>query len=174
VIVFRATDDEISEELMSDTISNVRFVSNGQGTRLNVLGDSQRILLTAEDTAGNYALVENYNSPGVSIPLHLHRNEDETFYVVTGEVDFQINGEIVRASAGTTVYLPRNAPHSFTVVGSEPAKMLMMLMPAGLEKYFEELSRLPSDEPPDMEKVFEISTRYGIEFLSPPGNAPAI
>ena len=159
---------------MSDTISNVRFVSNGQGTRLNVLGDSQRILLTAEDTAGNYALVENYNSPGVSIPLHLHRNEDETFYVVTGEVDFQINGEIVRASAGTTVYLPRNAPHSFTVVGSEPAKMLMMLMPAGLEKYFEELSRLPSDEPPDMEKVFEISTRYGIEFLSPPGNAPAI
>jgi quercetin dioxygenase-like cupin family protein len=159
---------------MSDTISNVRLVSNGQGKRLNVLGDSQRILLTGEDTAGNYALVENYNSPGVSIPLHLHRNEDETFYVVAGEVDFQINGEIVRASAGTTVYLPRNAPHSFTVVGSEPAKMLMMLMPAGLEKYFEELSRLPSEEPPDMEKVFEISARYGIEFLSPPDNAPAV
>jgi hypothetical protein len=43
-----------------------------------------------------------------------------------------------------------------------------------LEKYFEELSKLPSDELPDMEKVFEISARYGIEFLSPPDNAPAI
>jgi quercetin dioxygenase-like cupin family protein len=157
---------------MSNTIPNVRLISNEQGKRLNVLGDSQRILLTAEDTTGSYALIENYNPPGVSIPLHLHRNEDETFYVVSGEVDFQINGEIMRGSAGTTVYLPRNAPHSFTVVGSEPAKMLMMLMPAGLEKYFEELSQLPSEEPPDMEKVIEISARYGIEFLSPSNNTP--
>ncbi len=159
---------------MSDTISNVQLVSNEKGKRLNVLGDSQRILLTGEDTAGIYSLIENYNLPGVSIPLHLHRNEDETFYVVSSEVDFQINGEVVRATAGTTVYLPRNAPHSFTVVGSEPAKMLMMLMPAGLEKYFEELSQLPTDEPPDMEKVIEVSARYGIEFLSPPNNAPSV
>ena len=159
---------------MSDTIPNVRLVSNEQGKRLNVLGDSQRILLTGEDTAGSYSLIENYNPPGASIPLHLHRNEDETFYVVSGEVDFQINGEIVRATAGTTVYLPRNAPHSFTVVGSEPAKMLIILIPAGLERYFEELSQLPPAEPPDMEKVIEISGRYGIEFLSPPNNAPAV
>lgn len=159
---------------MNDTLPNVQLVSNGQGKRLNVLGDNQRILLTGQNTAGSYSLIENYNSPGVSIPLHLHRNEDETFYIVSGEVDFQINDEIVRATAGTTVYLPRNTPHSFTIVGSESAKMLMMLIPAGLEKYFEELSQLPSEEPPDMEKVIEISTRYGIEFLSPPDNAPAV
>ena len=159
---------------MSDAIPTARLISNGQGKRLNVLGDNQRILLTGEDTGGSYTLVENYNPPGASIPLHLHRNEDETFYVVSGEVEFEINGEIVLATAGATVYLPRNAPHSFTIVGSEPAKMLFMLMPAGLEKYFEELSQLPSNEPPDMKKVIEISARYGIEFLSPPDNAPAV
>jgi quercetin dioxygenase-like cupin family protein len=159
---------------MSDMIPKVRLVSNEQGKRLNVLGDNQRILLTGEDTAGSYSLIENYNPSGASIPLHLHRNEDETFYVVSGEVDFQINGEIVRATAGTTVYMPRNAPHSFTVVGSEPAKMLIMLIPAGLEKYFEELNQLPPGEPPDMEKVIQISADYGIEFLSPPNNAPAV
>ena len=159
---------------MSDTIINARLITNEQGKRLNVLGDKQRILLTGEDTGGSYSLIENYNPPGASIPLHLHRNEDETFYVVSGEVDFQINGETVRATAGTTAYLPRNAPHSFTVVGSEPAKMLIMLVPAGLEKYFEELSELPSDAPPDMKRVIEISERYGIEFLVPPDNAPAV
>jgi quercetin dioxygenase-like cupin family protein len=153
---------------MSDTISNTRLISNNQGERLNVLGDNQRILLTGEDTNGSYTLIENHNPPGASIPLHLHRNEDETFYVVSGEVEFEINGEIVLTNAGGTVYLPRNTPHSFTIVGNEPAKMLFMLMPAGLEKYFEKLSKLPSDKPPDMEKVIEISARYGIEFLSPP------
>ncbi len=130
--------------------------------------------MTGEDTGGSYTLVENYNAPGASIPLHLHRNEDETFYGVSGEVDFQINGKIVRASAGTTAFLPRNTPHSFTVAGNEPAKMIFMLMPAGLEKYFEKLSELPPEEPPDMKKVIEISARYGIEFLSPPDNAPAV
>ncbi len=159
---------------MKNSTTKVKLITNEQGKRLNVLGDRQRILLTGKDTAGQYALIENYDPPGVSIPLHLHRNEDETFYVVSGEVDFQINGETARATAGTTVYLPRNSPHSFTVAGNEPAKMLILLTPAGLENYFEELAQMPSDEPPDMEKVIEISARYGIEFLSPPENAPAV
>lgn len=74
----------------------------------------------------------------------------------------------MEATAGTAVHLPRNTPHAFTTVGDGLAKMLMMFLPAGLEKYFEELSQLPPDEPPDMEKVVGISTRYGIEFLSTP------
>ncbi len=57
---------------MSDSTLNAQFISSGQGKRLNVLGDTQRILLTGEDTADSYALIENYNPPGVSIPLHLH------------------------------------------------------------------------------------------------------
>lgn len=73
---------------MKNSTTNIKLITNEQGKRLNVLGDRQRILLTGKDTAGQYALIENYDPPGVSIPLHLHRNEDETFYVVSGEVDF--------------------------------------------------------------------------------------
>jgi hypothetical protein len=51
--------------------------------------------------------------------------------------------------------------------------MLIMLIPAGLEKYFAELSQLPADEPLDMEKMLAISARYGIEFLTAP-EGPAI
>jgi len=159
--------------MMSISSQGAKIVSGEQGRRQNVLGDNQRVLLTGEDTGGKYALIENFDPPGVGIPLHLHRNEDEMFYVVEGQVEFQVSGEVVRASVGTTVHISRNTPHAFTIIGDVPAKMLIMLVPAGLEKYFEELSRLPSDEPPDMEKVVAISAPYGIEFLSTP-EGPAV
>ncbi len=130
-------------------------------------------MLTGEDTGGSYALIEDCNPLGMGIPLHLHRNKDEMFYVVEGQVEFRIGSELLKASAGTTVHMPRDTPHAFTIIGDMPAKMLIMLVPAGLEKYFEELSQLPSGEPPDMEKVVAISARYGIEFLSVP-EGPAI
>lgn len=150
---------------MSTFIQGARVTSGGEGQRLNVMGDNQRVILASEDTAGRYALIENYNPPGVGIPLHLHRNEDETFHVLEGQVEFRIGNETVQAIAGTTIYLPRNTPHAFTIVGEAPAKMLIMLMPAGLEKYFAELSQLSSDKPPDMATVMDISARYGIKLL---------
>lgn len=153
---------------MSTFIQGARVTSEGEGKRLNVLGDNQRIILASEDTGGRYALIESYNPPGVGIPLHLHHNEDETFHVLEGQVEFQIGVKNIQAIAGTTIYLPRNTPHAFTIVGEAPAKMLIMLMPAGLEKYFEELSQLSLSELPNMQVVMAISARYGIELLSHP------
>jgi quercetin dioxygenase-like cupin family protein len=159
---------------MNDASSqSAKLIPGDQGKRQNVLGDNQRVLLTGDDTGGSYALIEDCNPPGMRIPLHLHRNEDEMFYVVEGQVEFQIDNEMMRASAGTTVHVPRDIPHAFTIIGDVPAKMLIMLIPAGLEKYFEELSQLPSDGAPDMAKVVAISARYGIEFVSVPGG-PAV
>jgi quercetin dioxygenase-like cupin family protein len=156
---------------MSIFIQGARVTSNGEGKRLNVLGDHQRVILASEDTDGRYALIENCNLPGVGIPLHLHHNEDETFHVLEGQVEFQIGSETIQAIAGTTIYLPRDTPHAFTIVGEAPAKMLIMLTPAGLEKYFEELSQLSSDKPPNMETVMDISAQYGIELFPYPGSS---
>ncbi|WNZ25623.1 hypothetical protein HJG54_24145 [Leptolyngbya sp. NK1-12] len=69
---------------MSRFIQAARLTLGNEGQRLNVLGDSQRVILTGEDTGGLYALIENFNPPGMSIPLHLHHNEDETFNVLEG------------------------------------------------------------------------------------------
>src|SRR5918998_1353174 len=110
---------------MKASSPSAKFITAEQGTRQYVLGDNQRVLLTGEDTEGKYALIENNDPPGVGIPLHLHRNEDEVFYVVDGQVEFQVGSEILRASAGATVHLPRNTPHAFTIIGDAPAKMLI-------------------------------------------------
>lgn len=150
---------------MTTLMQGTQLIGAEDGKRLNVLGDHQRVILTGEETGGKYALVESFNPPGVGIPLHLHHNEAETFHVLEGQVEFQVGDETVQAIAGTTVYLPCDTPHAFTIVGDTPAKMLILLTPAGLEKYFEELSQLPSDQPPDLEEICAISARYGIELL---------
>lgn len=137
----------------------------GHGHPLNVLGDRQTVKVTGEDTGGAFALVENHNPPGVGIPMHLHRHEDETFYVVEGDVRFTVDGEQIEAGPGTTVFLPRGTPHAFEVVGDGPARMLILLAPAGLEGLFRELAAL--DGPPDPAALAAACGPYGIEFLAP-------
>ena len=144
-----------------------KFTVRDQGESLNVLGDHQFVMLTGEDTEGRFTLIENENPPGVGPPLHVHRNEDEAFYVLEGQVEFQVEGERTTAGPGTTVFLPRGSVHTWRVVGDEPARTLIMLMPAGLEAYFRELSGLAGEGPPEMETILEISARHGIEYPEP-------
>jgi quercetin dioxygenase-like cupin family protein len=141
-----------------------KFTVRDEGETLNVLGDRQSVLLTGDDTEGRFTLVENENPPGVGPPPHVHANEDEVFYVLAGRVEFRVDGERRVGEAGTTVLLPRGSTHTWRVVGDDDARMLIMLMPAGLEDYFRELSGLEGDGQPDMEAVLEVSARHGIEF----------
>lgn len=141
-----------------------KILSPGSGQALNVIGDNQIVRLTGEDTGGLFALVEQSNSPGVGVPLHVHENEDELYHVLEGNIEFKVEYKSVTATAGTTVFLPRNVPHEFMTVGDAPAKTLLMVFPAGAERMFLELDELPAG-PPDMTKVLEICGRFGVSFL---------
>ena len=79
-------------------------------------------------------------------------------------MEFTAEGETVVCEAGATVSLPQDSVHTWKVIGEEPARMLTMLMPAGLEEYFRKLSELGADGPPDMDKLLAISAQHGIEF----------
>jgi len=103
----------------------------GTGRAINVLGDNMTLRLTAEDTGGAFTLVEQANAPGVGIPLHFHKNEDELFHILEGSMAFTIGDQSLMASAGTTVFLPRNLPHAWKVVGEVPVKTLLQIFPAG-------------------------------------------
>lgn len=150
----------------STTARTPRVLARGEGRAQNVLGDRQMVKVTGADTDGTFALVENHNPPGVGIPPHIHHREDELFYVIDGQVEFTLDGEPVVGEAGTTVFLPKGTPHAFRVVGDVPARMLTLLVPAGLEGLFEELAALPPG-PPDPDMVASLATPYGIEFLPP-------
>ena len=112
--------------------------------------------------------------PGMASPYHVHHSEDEAFYVLDGHVRFVCDGEWMDAGPGTWVYGPREIPHGFKVVGAQPARMLLMCAPAGLEKFVLELCA-PLDAipaPPDMAKLAATAARFNIGISWPaPGRS---
>ena len=140
------------------------IVPAAQGLRLSVLGDQQCIKLTGQHTNNLFTLVEQLNSPGTGIPRHIHTREDETFHVQEGQVEYEVDGTVTTLGAGDLAYVPRGVAHSFRVVGSTPARVLVSIFPAGAEHMFQELAQLPAG-PPDFPVVAEICGRYGIAFL---------
>jgi quercetin dioxygenase-like cupin family protein len=141
-----------------------KIITNGEGEKINVLGDNMTFKLRGSDTNGKYVLIEQNNDPGVGIPLHVHENEDEIFKIVEGRVVFEIAGNRSVLEPGDVIFCPRNIPHTWRVVGNRTARVDLSFFPAGLEYMFDELGSLPPG-PPDMAVVSEICGRYGITFL---------
>jgi mannose-6-phosphate isomerase-like protein (cupin superfamily) len=143
-----------------------------QGCTISLVGDVYRFLAAGEDTNGKYTLIHVLVGPGGGPPPHVHSREDEGFYILEGEITFTINGERVVATAGMFANMPVGTPHSFKNESNKPAKMLVSVAPAGLEKMFMEIG-VPLAEgattalPPrkeDVEKLLAIAPKYGIEI----------
>ena len=136
-----------------------------------------RVLLkaTAEQTEGRFTVLEFWAPKGSAAPLHIHRNEDEFFLVLSGEVRVRHGDEVVEAVAGSLAYGPRGVPHSFHV-DSDQARLLLFFGPAGVEGFFRDggkparsLGLPPSGEQfLDKDALKEIGARYGQEFVGPP------
>ncbi|HYV34292.1 MAG TPA: cupin domain-containing protein [Gemmataceae bacterium] len=146
-----------------------------QGRTIAVVGDVYRFLAMSEDTNGKYALLEAIVPPGGGPPPHVHSREEEGFYVLEGEITFQIDGERLVAGPGTFANMPVGTPHSFKNESDRPAKMLIWVAPAGLERMFFEVGRplaegATTTAPPtkdEIEKLLAAAPRYGIEIRLP-------
>ena len=96
-------------------------------------------LATGEDTQGQFALLEQVTRKWNVPPRHIHHREDETFYVVEGEMTFSVGEQTIKATPGTMVFAPRDIPHSFTI-DSDQVRILVLVTPAGMEGFFRECS----------------------------------
>ncbi|HVK17301.1 MAG TPA: cupin domain-containing protein [Fimbriiglobus sp.] len=148
------------------------------GAVVAVVGDVYRILAGGEETGGAYALCEAIVPPGGGPPPHSHSREEEGFYVLEGEITFTVGGERIVAGPGTFANMPVGSLHSFRNDTDRPARMLITVAPAGLERMFLEVGRpLPpgsrTADPPTPEEIGALlaaAPRYGIEIQAP---APA-
>lgn len=106
-------------------------------------------LYTGMETGGNFSLIHCYFRKGFTAPPHYHKLEDESFYMLEGEIDFHIGDKKVKVTAGDFIVLPKNIPHHFNLI-TETAKALMLITPAGFEVFFKEFGRpaLTLDLPP--------------------------
>lgn len=146
-----------------------------QGESLWFFGGLLTVKASGEQTGGSCALAEETRASGLPTPLHRQPNEDETFFVLEGELLVHIEGEEHSAGPGSMVFVPRGARHAFTVT-SPTARFLILNTPAGHERFFREAGepaperRLPppADAPPDMARLSQIAARHGFEILGPP------
>jgi quercetin dioxygenase-like cupin family protein len=157
-------ENNSSSDEKNKDLQKPKIVKEGEGHKLNVLGDHQNIRLTGADTNGQFTLIEQFNEPGVGIPPHIHENEDEVFQVLAGQVEMSVGDKTTILSAGDLILCPKGIPHSWKVIGNEKARAMLSIFPAGLEGMFKALADLPAG-PPDMEKVIEICGKYNLSFV---------
>jgi quercetin dioxygenase-like cupin family protein len=98
-------------------------------------------------TGGVLTALENVIAPGDGPPLHTHAAEDEAWYVIAGELRFQLGDEHAAAPAGSFVFVPRRTPHCFVNAGSEPARILVLFTPSGMERFFDRFAELDTFDP---------------------------
>src|SRR5829696_4035587 len=152
----------------------VLHVAPDEGKTLWVVDELMTFKAVGEDTGGAYALTDSLVPPQGGPPPHIHHREDEAFWVLEGELEVLVGENRFKAGAGSFVHLPKGVLHSYQNVGTGTARFLTLMVPAGLEKYFEEVGKPGSDvsSPPpfeeeDIDRLLAAAPKYGAEILLP-------
>jgi mannose-6-phosphate isomerase-like protein (cupin superfamily) len=124
--------------------------------------DMTELLATRDQTGGALGLFRQTIAPKSGPPMHIHRAEDEFFYVVSGEFKFKLGDRIVNAPARSIVFVPRGTVHTFQNVGTEPGVLLVGVTPGGLEKMFAERQGV------DPETNRMLMKKHSMEEVGPP------
>jgi len=143
-------------------------------------------LKVGADLTATWSVFETTVAPGFDVGAHLHKESEELFYILDGELDLlafepesRAGGDwarwtsasgavVVRGGPGALMYVPPRCPHAFANRGTEPARMLFLVTPSGHEHYLSELGVLISgDGPPDQNAIIDLRTRWDIEQLTP-------
>lgn len=155
---------------MNAPVFTDRDDSPSAGIGGHLRGETSRCLLRGETTGGRFSLTESLMQTGTEqAPLHVHSREDETFYVVEGRIEAIVGEEKRTLGPGGSVFLPRGIPHRIHTVGNQPVRLLMLLTPAGLEKFFDEINRLNAAGQLDPARTKETAARYGVTILGEAG-----
>jgi quercetin dioxygenase-like cupin family protein len=152
----------------------------GEGEAFSAAGDVYRVLASGRQTGGVYALSEIRVSPNNGPPPHIHSREDESFFVLEGEVEFQVGDEKITARPGTFIQGPRGIAHSFKNNTQRPARILGFVTPAGFENFFKEFARpvasfdspaIPASKD-EIDKLLAAAPKYGLQILPPNNETP--
>jgi quercetin dioxygenase-like cupin family protein len=142
----------------------------GCGRKVDVLGVTHIYKAMATDTAGSVSVWEDIIPPGAGVPPHVHEHEDEAFYVLSGEIQVEFEGEPAfrRIEAGDFFFGARHRTHSYRNVSNQPARLLVLCTPSrGLDRMFVELEAATAGGTPDIGELAGITARYGVTIKPP-------
>lgn len=141
----------------------IRMPDENNGVMLR--GHPMVFLVTGKDT--KHTSMFDWTIPaGFATGLHVHRVQEETFYVLEGECEWWVGEKMIRATPGTYLFIPPGVPHNITNVSEKPARVLMTVSPPGHEHYFEQLANLAAQGSPDPQALADLRDRFDTDQLS--------
>lgn len=162
---------------MPNPINDLTTVTAEDGQVLSVVGDTYRLVITGEQTGGAYAAIDMLIPPNGGPGPHAHANFQESFYVLEGEVVVKTKGHSYVARKGSFVNIPKGGVvHDFKNETNTIAHLWCVVVPAGLEKFFQEIGTPVAAGtflPPPMldqaaqQRMQEIAKKYGQEVFPP-------
>jgi quercetin dioxygenase-like cupin family protein len=146
-------------------------LGKGEGKSFWLLTDLHTFKLVGDDTDGAYTVAELVAGPELGPPPHIHRDHDESFYILEGRFDFSLAGQEFTALAGAFVHLPKGVVHTHRAGGGASARALVIQSPAGVERFIEEAGTPATDPstrpaPPattELERIVAIARKHGID-----------
>lgn len=137
-----------------------------------LVGVVMKRLLSGDETNGQFCLFENFSGGHTKTPIHVHAKDDETIYVLEGELTAVVNGEGHRLTAGQSIFLKRGVPHQLMNMSSRPARYMLIDTPALFDKFLEEAGRehrqgevIGPPTPEEIDRLRAASPKYGITLL---------
>jgi quercetin dioxygenase-like cupin family protein len=125
------------------------------------------------ETGGAYSLTEQLLTAASNPPMHVQVDEDEAFYMLDGEVEFEVDGQVVHATPGTFAFVARGSAHTFRVL-TETARFLVICSGKptdNLEEFFVAMGEpapvraLPEPKAPDLDRLTALTEQMGIELV---------
>lgn len=127
-----------------------------------------KTILTTAETGGAMSITDSVTRPGEGPPRHVHDDADEAFIVLTGEVEFWIDGRRMLRGPGEAAFVPRGVEHTFRVAGDKPSRHMVILTPGGFEGFFADMAAGQFAIPDDMPAIEESAARHHLRFTGPP------
>lgn len=148
-------------------------VAAGEGKSVWI-GDRELVTLKerGKDTGGQFALVEVVGLSGSGPPPHIHHSVDEVYYLLEGELEVLDGERTFTAKAGSVFHIPKGTLHAWRNATTEPARTLLLIVPAGFEGFFEEAgvpstdlsSPPPPPTPEQLQRMVELGRKYETEY----------
>ena len=141
------------------------IVGPGDGeTVRSPIGGDVTFLARGDQTNGAFTALDITVPPGEGPPLHVHTRQDESVYVLEGDLRFKLGDELSATPAGSFVFIPRGVAHCFQNVGAEPGRILVTFAPAGMEGFFERPSEHTAFDPDAFRRA---GAEVGMDVVGP-------
>ena len=141
-------------------------------TEFELAGVVMKEHLASAQTGGSFSLFENHSAGPSRTPIHVHARDDETLFMLYGEMRAVLAGEQHTIRAGESLFLPRGVPHQLMNCNEDPARYLLLCTPGGFEGFLAEGGHVmaPGESPrapstADIDRIRTAAPLYGITLF---------